>query len=287
MTSKDFINQFVLEFPRLYVRLISYNLPFTEELLVKYGYLLSWDKYGILGNSRIKWTDNLKARFSERLQGKYFGPSEQHYLGPNSNELDTEIADIVFYEVDKHVGRKYHRIKFSELSLDLLRKYKNEIKDWRTIAWHFDKIDYDFIIEFKDKIDLSLILLNSSIEWSDTRLFSFYLDIYDIVICKSVWINFIKKFTSINSIKDHFEAFNELDKVVKINWKSEDRNKDNTLKYLLSIYVKSKYGNQIMTSGYYRTEKDFPLGKTIEIGKDYKFPISNDYFFRSRKQKLN
>ena len=286
MTSKEFLNQFVLEFPRLYVRLISYNLPFTEEMLIKYGYLLSWDKYGILGNSRIKWTDNLKSKFSDRLQGKNFGPGQQHYSGPSSNDIDTEIEDIIFYEVDKKFGRRHHRIKLSELSLDLLRKYKDEIKDWRTIAWHFDKIDYDFIIEFKDKIPLSLLLLNSSIDWHDPRLFSFYSDNFDIVICETVWTNFVKEFASNNTIEEHFEAFNELDKVVKINWKSADRDKDNTLKYLISIYVNSKYGNQIMTSGYYRTEKDFPLGKIIEIGKDHKFPITNDYFFQSRKQKL-
>lgn len=271
----SFIHDFIISYPKLFIRILSYNLAFTEENLQQFGFLLSWDKYGILGNSNIKWTPILKSTFSKRLVNKEYSPPAQEYIS-----LDLGEIKPIKLRVDYLTGQKKYYLNPMEVNLENIRKYRDAILGWGELSLHFSEITYEFIMEFKEKINFDLLLRNQTIDWSDLRLFKFYVVGYKIIMCENLWINYIKKYSANYRLRDHLVLFNNLDKFVKIHWKSEELGKDGTTKYLLSVYAKSESGHQIMTSGYYRTNKNYEKGMTFELGKNYKFPISNKYIFR-------
>lgn len=274
MINGEFISKFIQCYPRLYVRIISHNLAFTEENIIKFGFLLSWDKYGLLGNSFIQWTPNLKNLFSKKLLNKEYGPSSQEYVAMEFGNLDSIKVKMM---------RSYGSQQFlegKEININNIRTFKNVILEWNKICIHFPEITYDFIIEFKAFINFDLLLKNPSIDWSDLRLFNFYIDSYNIIKCENLWVNFIKKFSANYRISENLKLLNHSEKFVIVHWKSDSLRKDGNIKYLLSVYAKSENGNQIIASGYHKSSSIYEKGMIIEIGDKHHFPISNDYHFK-------
>ncbi len=147
----------------MYVRLISYNFKFDEDTLLKYGFLLAWDKYGLLGNSKIVWTKQLKHIFSDRLKGKEYSPSDQFHIENCHNDFANLKVSL------KKDRRKIGVYNLDEVTIDFIRNNKEYIVEWEIIGSAFKEIDFSFVKEFSDylgKIKIP-ILSNPHVDWSD------------------------------------------------------------------------------------------------------------------------
>ena len=271
MSQDKFIDEFVIKFPRLYIRSLSYHFPFTENDILKYGFLLSWDKLGLLGNSNIIWTKRLKETYKARLVGKKFGPNFQEYIPHADNYLINDWNSVI--KLRPYVKNDLNEIKLVDLNIELVTKYKNRITDWRTISANFNFASNENL--FIDKINRIALLVNPFTDWDNTFLYQFYNDTYPAFTCENIWFKFISKNVNSLNINIHLESFNRLAKFIKINWRLDEPLKDGRFKHLMGVYVKSEYGNQLMSSGYYFSKRHFELGEIIELSIDHKFPISN------------
>ncbi len=273
MTQEAFIENFVLKYPRQYVRLISYNYPFDHQTLMEIGFMLAWDTKGLLGNSRINWTSELKNKFSNRLLNKVYGPSIQEYL-KNHNYIEDNL-EISLRKDKREIGR----FKLDEITVDFIRKNKDEIYNWWVISGFYKCIDLDFALEFYQYLDSSHLFSNPYLQWADLELIKLYASEYRIVMCENCW-NFFSRFINNETIRTHIFSMNKLDKVAKIHWKSRQRQADNTFKYLLGIYVVSEFGNQRISSCIYYDEKDIEKETIIKLNKTDEFPIREEYWYR-------
>jgi len=277
MLQDEFIKEFVIKYPKLYVRALSFNFPFTEQEVLKYGFLLAWDNHGILGNSYINWTKKLQQTFQSRLDCKDFGPPSQKYVPHPETCWINEHNSVI--KLRPFAKNDINEIKFSDLNIKLMWQYKDRIQDWATISANFD-LTFNEVLLFLDKIHRDMLLVNPNINWTNTLFYQLYKDMsYPACTCKNIWYNFVNNHVDSFTIPIHLDAFNRLDKFIKINWKTDVPFQDDNFKYLIGVYVKSEYGCQLMSSGYYFSRKHFYVGQTFDMPTDRKFPISNSLIY--------
>lgn len=260
-SQEAFIQNFVLKYPRMYVRLISYNYKFDTETLLKYRFLLSWHKTGILGNPKIIWTKELKNIFKDSLNG--FDPLYKDKYEDDDRNFDylNSIGGYENLKITLRRGRTFiGEYKLDDITIDFIRSNKDQIVDWRIICSAFKEIDFYFAKEFYKYLDLGYLISNPFIDWNDFKIIRLFINNYIIIYCKYFWDKFLSHFVSAETIPRHLESMNSLEKIARIHWKSDRRYNGNAFKYLVSIYVLSEFDDQRISSGYYYDPIDYHIG---------------------------
>lgn len=273
MTQNQFIKDFVQKYPRLYVRFISHYFPFTFDDLVKYKYILSWGNYGVEGNKNIIWNDDIRNFFKKDIYNiNLFEKTNSECKLPliNSNKCFISYKD----------GRFQNSIEIEDIDLAFLRRNKEYVRDWGSIATYFKKINYDFLLEFEEYIKphIGYIIYNNHVDWCDTRLFEIVGTNFEILNCNNIWDNFLKKLISRNNIDVHLNSMNELKKIGKITFKSEIKS-DGSFKYLMAVYIRDRKDYQMLSSGYFYSTKDISIGMECTFDVNHKFPIGTGHSF--------
>lgn len=256
MNQQDFIKDFVLEFPRQYIRLISFSHSFSTELFLEYGHLLAWDKHGVLGNSRIYWSNELKLKFSTRLIEKQINPLSYFKHSEKDNiKIILRKNKRIFGEFD-----------LENLTIDFIRQNKNEIYNWGIISEFYKEIDYKFAKEFYIYLKPEFMFANPYVDWTDFNLVKLFILNYHIIKCKFFWDTFISSFINDESIKLHIKSMDKLNKTAKINWKT--KLSDGTFKYLFGIYINSNFCDQMICSLYHYDKSDYETNTWYDVTND-------------------
>lgn len=276
MILNEYVVEFVKTYPRYFIRLLSLWYTFSNDELLRYGFLLSWDRQGAIYNPHIKWNRYLLFHFSNFL-------FKEERIMDCKKENNLIFRHLLKEEYYKTISEQMRSKIDNERLIKMIEKNKSKINKilWKQIARAYPyEIDDNFLKKFLAYIPIDDLLLNENINWSKKETLILLAHEWKIAINYNLWNQVFKPYINYLTLPKYLEVLNQLEKKAKIIMRSEER-ANSVYKYLVNIYVEQQSNYQVIASGYFYSTKNFELNKLYKINKPVSFLIETGQTFKN------